>query len=294
VNVQADPAFRMREEEIGRLEVRDQDGNRVPLRTLLSARDSSGPALVNHFNLYPSAELNGVPAPGTSSGDVIRIMDSAAAASLPQSMGFEWTELSLQEILASKDLLSKLVFPLAVLFVFMVLAAQYESWSLPMAILLIVPMCILAALIGVFVVSLDINIFTQIGLVVLIGLAAKNAILVVEFAKQQEDAGKERFEAIVEACRERLRPILMTSFAFILGVVPLITAKGAGAEMRFSLCVAVFSGMLGVTAFGLLFTPIFYKVIRGMTKTEPKVVPPHTGAGELPPTVGGQGAPAVH
>jgi len=295
VNVQADPAFRMRQEEIGRLEVRDQDGNRVPLRTLLSARDSAGPALVNHFNLYPSAELNGVPAPGTSSGDVIRIMDSAAAASLPQTIGYEWTELSLQEILASKDLLSKLVFPLAVLFVFMVLAAQYESWSLPMAILLIVPMCILAALIGVFVVSLDINIFTQIGLVVLIGLAAKNAILVVEFAKQQEDAGKERMEAIVEACRERLRPILMTSFAFILGVVPLIIAKGAGAEMRFSLGVAVFSGMLGVTAFGLLFTPIFYKVIRGMTKEKPKaVVADVHAAGHAPPAAGGQGAPSVH
>jgi multidrug efflux pump len=284
----------MREEEIGRLEVRNNAGERVPLRTLVTIEDAAGPALVNHYNLYPSAELNGVPAPGTSSGDVIRIMDAAAAEALPQTMGYEWTELSLQEILASKDLLSKLVFPLAVLFVFMVLAAQYESWSLPMAILLIVPMCILAALLGVIVVNLDINIFTQIGLVVLIGLAAKNAILVVEFAKQLEETGKERIEAIVEACRERLRPILMTSFAFILGVVPLITAKGAGAEMRFALGVAVFSGMLGVTAFGLLFTPIFYKVIRGMTKTEPKVVPPPTEAGQLPPTVGGQGAPAVH
>ncbi len=263
VNVQSDPSFRTRQEDIGRLEVRNIAGGRVPLATLVKVKDSAGPALVNHYNLYPSAELNGIPAPGTSSGDVITIMNRIAAESLPQTMGFEWTELTLQEILASKDLLSKLVFPLAVLFVFMVLAAQYESWSLPFAILLIVPMCILAALLGVWVVNLDINIFTQIGLVVLIGLAAKNAILVVEFAKQLEEQGKERVEALVEACRERLRPILMTSFAFILGVVPLITAKGAGSEMRFSLGVAVFSGMLGVTAFGLIFTPIFYKVIRG-------------------------------
>jgi len=263
VNVQADPAFRTRVEDIGRLEVRSKTGQRVPLGTLIDIRDSSGPGIVNHYNLYPSAEVNGVPAPGTSSGDVIRIMDAVAADALPDTMGSEWTELSLQELLASKDLLSKLVFPLAVLFVFMVLAGQYESWSLPFAILLIVPMCILAALIGVFVMQLDINIFTQIGLVVLIGLAAKNAILVVEFAKQLEDQGSSRKEAIVEACRARLRPILMTSFAFILGVVPLILAKGAGAEMRFSLGVAVFSGMLGVTVFGLVFTPIFYKVIRG-------------------------------
>jgi multidrug efflux pump len=265
VNVQADPAFRTRVEDIGRLEVRNSAGDRVPLQALVTVKDSAGPALVNHYNLYPAAELNGIPAPGASSGAVIAAMDRLAAGNLPSSMGIEWTELSLQEILASKDLLSKLVFPLAVLFVFMVLAAQYESWSLPFSILLIVPMCILASLMGIFVVNLDINIFTQIGLVVLIGLAAKNAILVVEFAKQQEDAGMERNAAIVEACKERLRPILMTSFAFILGVVPLITAKGAGAEMRFSLGVAVFSGMLGVTAFGLLFTPIFYKVVRGMS-----------------------------
>ncbi|HZM00136.1 MAG TPA: multidrug efflux RND transporter permease subunit, partial [Planctomycetota bacterium] len=279
VNVQADPTFRMREEEIGRLEVRNSRGERVPLRTLVDIKDSAGPALVNHYNLYPSAELNGVPAPGTSSGGVIEIMDRAAEEALPQTMGFEWTELSLQEILASKDLLSKLVFPLAVLFVFMVLAAQYESWSLPLAILLIVPMCILAALLGVIVVNLDINIFTQIGLVVLIGLAAKNAILVVEFAKQLEDTGTERIDAIVGACRERLRPILMTSFAFILGVVPLITAKGAGAEMRYTLGVAVLSGMMGVTLFGIFFTPVFYYVIRWLTSrksasTDAKSAPP--------------------
>ncbi len=173
--------------------------------------------------------------------------------------------------LAAEDLLTKLVFPLAVVFVFLVLSAQYESWSLPLAIILIVPMCILAALIGVVIASLDNNIFVQIGLVVLVGLAAKNAILIVEFAKQLEDEGKPRYEATVEACKLRLRPILMTSFAFILGVVPLVLAKGAGFEMRSTLGIAVFSGMLGVTVFGIFFTPVFYYVIRwfsGRSKSE--------------------------
>jgi multidrug efflux pump subunit AcrB len=177
--------------------------------------------------------------------------------------------------------LTKLVFPLAVLFVLMVLAAQYESWSLPFAILLIVPMCILAAIFGLWLVGLDVNIFAQIGFVVLIGLAAKNAILVVEFSKQLQDEGKSRADAVVEACRTRLRPILMTSFAFILGVVPLVVAKGAGAEMRFSLGVAVLSGMLGVTVFGLIFTPVFYNVIRGYTDrkaAKAKAAKPAAGA----------------
>ncbi|MBM3984715.1 MAG: multidrug efflux RND transporter permease subunit [Planctomycetes bacterium] len=293
VNVQAEPAARMRVEDIGRLEVRNASGDRVPLATLVKVTDSAGPALVNHYNLYPSAEVNGVPAPGTSSGQVIQVMDALVRDTLPQTLGSEWTELTLQEILAGKDLLSKLIFPLAVLFVFLVLAAQYESWSLPFSILLIVPMCILAALMGLFVVNLDINIFAQIGFVVLIGLAAKNAILVVEFAKQLEDEGKEQIEAIVEASKERLRPILMTAFAFILGVVPLITAKGAGAEMRFSLGVAVFAGMLGVTGFGLIFTPIFYRVIRRGSAGKAKADAPAThGQGHAP--AGGHGAPAAH
>jgi multidrug efflux pump len=195
-------------------------------------------------------------------------MESVRATALPSSMGFEWTELTLQQILASKDLLTKLAFPLGVLFVFLVLSAQYESWSLPLSILLIVPMCILAALTGVWLAKLDNNIFVQIGLIVLIGLAAKNAILIVEFAKQLEDSGKPRFEATVEACRLRLRPILMTSFAFILGVVPLVLAKGAGWEMRYTLGLAVFSGMLGVTVFGIFFTPVFYSVIRRLTQSK--------------------------
>jgi multidrug efflux pump len=182
-------------------------------------------------------------------------------------MSFEWTELALQQVLAGNT--AVFVFALGALLVFMVLAAQYESWSLPMAIILIVPMCLLAAIAGVWLVGSDNNIFTQVGLVVLIGLAAKNAILIVEFAKQLEDQGKPRFEATIEACKTRLRPILMTSFAFILGVVPLLLGHGAGAEMRFALGIAVFSGMLGVTFFGVFFTPVFYSVIRGMVRSSP-------------------------
>jgi multidrug efflux pump len=206
------------------------------------------------------------------------MMDSLATASLPSTMGYEWTELTYQQILASKDILTKLAFPLGVVFVFLVLSAQYESWSLPLSIILIVPMCILAALTGVYFAKLDNNIFVQIGLIVLIGLAAKNAILIVEVAKQLEDSGKPRFEATVDACRLRLRPILMTSFAFILGVVPLVLAKGAGAEMRFTLGLAVFSGMLGVTIFGIFFTPIFYYVVRWFTarKQLAAIAPEHS------------------
>jgi multidrug efflux pump len=272
VNVQADPQFRMQKEDIGRLEVRSGDGKRVPLRTLITIKDVTGPAIVNRYQLYPSAELTGNTQPGVSSGQAVSIMDSVGATALPSTLGFEWTELTYQQILASQDLLTKLVFPLAVVFVFLVLAAQYESWSLPLSILLIVPMCILAALVGVVIAHLDNNIFVQIGLVVLVGLAAKNAILIVEFAKQLEDEGKPRFEATVEACKLRLRPILMTSFAFILGVVPLVLAKGAGWEMRSTLGIAVFSGMLGVTVFGVFFTPVFYYVIRwfsGKSATKP-------------------------
>jgi multidrug efflux pump len=282
VNVQADPGSRLRVEDIGALEVRNAAGDRVPLRTLIEVRDVSGPAVVNHYNLYPSAEINGSTAPGISSGEAISIMDDLAEQHLPSTMGFEWTELTLQQILAEKDVLTKLVFPLAVIFVLLVLAAQYESWALPLAIILIVPMCILAALGGLMIWGFPNDIFTQIGLVVLIGLAAKNAILIVEFAKQLEDAGKPRFEATVEACKLRLRPILMTSFAFILGVVPLVLASGAGAEMRKTLGVTVFSGMLGVTIFGIFFTPVFYSVIRKLTAPKRPTTPvaPADGDGD--------------
>ncbi len=261
VNIQAQPNSRLRREDIGRLEVRTAAGKSVPLSTLIKIKNDSGPAVVNRYNSYPSAELNGNPAPGVSSGQATALMDTLSAESLPESMGKEWTEITLQQIIAAKDVMTKLAFPLAVVFVFLVLSAQYESWSLPLSIILIVPMCLLASIAGIWLVGMDNNIFTQIGLVVLIGLAAKNAILIVEFAKARQDQGASRFNATVEACKLRLRPILMTSFAFILGVVPLVLAKGAGAEMRTALGVAVFSGMLGVTLFGLVFTPVFYSVV---------------------------------
>jgi multidrug efflux pump len=292
VNVQADPTYRMQASDIGRLEVRNSKGDRVPLSTLLTIKDMTGPAIVNRYQLYPSAELSGNTQPGVSSGESIAIMETLGKEQLPSTLGFEWTELTYQQILASKDVLTKLVFPLAVVFVFLVLSAQYESWALPVSILLIVPMCILAALAGVVIASLDNNIFVQIGLVVLVGLAAKNAILIVEFAKQLEDQGQPLLEATVDACKLRLRPILMTSFAFILGVVPLVLAKGAGAEMRFTLGVAVFSGMLGVTVFGILFTPVFYYVIRrfsGRGQQRPSPRPPHASE----PRMDGHPAAAV-
>ena len=267
VLVQADRDFRMRREDISRLEVRNSAGEMVPLSTLVTVTDSSGPAVVNHFNLLPSADINGSTLPGTSSGDAIALMEALASPPpegqgvLPPGMEFAWTELSLQQILAGNT--AGIVFALGTVFVFLVLAAQYESWSLPLAIILIVPMCLLAAIAGVWIAGLDNSIFTQIGLVVLVGLAAKNAILIVEFAKQQQDAGLPLSEAVLTAARMRLRPILMTSLAFILGVVPLVLGRGAGAEMRVALGTAVFSGMLGVTVFGIFFTPVFYSLIMG-------------------------------
>jgi multidrug efflux pump len=276
VNVQADARYRLRPEDVGRLRVRNAAGDMVPLETMISVRDVAGPAIVNHYNSKPSAEISGNTGPGTSSGQAIVMMEQISRQELPAGMGFEWTELTFQQIKAGEDLLTKLVFPLAVVFVFLVLSAQYESWSLPLAIILIVPMCLLAAIAGIWLARMDNNIFTQIGLVVLVGLASKNAILIVEFAKELQDQGKAAREATLEACKLRLRPILMTSFAFILGVVPLVLAKGAGAEMRVALGVAVFSGMLGVTIFGIFFTPVFYVVIRwfsGRGQAVPPVKP---------------------
>jgi multidrug efflux pump len=292
VNVQADAGFRLRPQDVGALKVRNANGDMVPLSTMIAIESISGPAIVNHYNLFTSAEIAGNTAPGMGSAQGIALMEQVARAELPSGMGFEWTELTYQQVLAadfeenikSGALPLVLAFPLAVLFVLLVLSALYESWSLPLAIVLIVPMCLLAAIMGVWMVRLDNNIFTQVGLVVLIGLAAKNAILIVEFAKQREDQGKSRLEATVEACTTRLRPILMTSFAFILGVLPLALAKGAGAEMRVGLGVAVFSGMLGVTFFGLFFTPVFYTVIRWFTgrKHVPAKVPESVKATDLP------------
>ena len=259
VNLQADAAFRVRPEQIRNLYTRNTSGGAVPLGTLMDVREINAPDKVMHYNIYPSAEINGNTLPGVSSGDAIRKMEDAAGKTLSDQFGFEWTELTLQEKLAGNSTL--FIFPLCVLFVFLALSAQYESWSLPLVIILIVPMCLFSALVGVFIRGFDNNIFTQIAFVVLVGLACKNAILIVEFAKQQTEAGKDRVEAAVEAARLRLRPILMTSFAFILGVVPLVVAKGAGAEMRQVLGTAVFSGMIGVTIFGILLTPVFFTVV---------------------------------
>jgi multidrug efflux pump len=259
VNIQGEPIWRIRPESIRRLYTRNNSGGMVPLGTLLDIKETNGPDKVMHYNIYPSAEISGNTLPGVSSGQAIQVMEQMAKENLPSQFGFEWTELSLQEILAGNTAIY--IFPLCVLFVFLVLAAQYESWALPLAIILIVPMCLLAAISGVFLRAMDNNIFTQIGFVVLVGLACKNAILIVEYAKQQMDAGHDRREAAVDAAKLRLRPILMTSFAFTLGVFPLVIATGAGAEMRQALGTAVFSGMIGVTFFGIFLTPIFFSVI---------------------------------
>jgi multidrug efflux pump len=259
VNVQGDAPFRTRPESIRDLYTRNNKNQMVPLGTLLDIHEITGPDKVMHYNIYPSAEINGNTLPDVSSGQAIEVMERLADETLPRQFGYEWTELSLQEILAGNSALY--IFPLCALFVFLVLAAQYESWSLPLAIILIVPMCLFAAISGVLIRGSDNNIFTQIGFVVLIGLACKNAILIVEFAKQQMDEGRDRHEAAVEASRLRLRPILMTSFAFTLGVFPLVRAVGAGAEMRQALGTAVFSGMIGVTFFGIFLTPVFFSVI---------------------------------
>jgi multidrug efflux pump len=266
VTVQADAAYRDSAETIGRLKVRNAEGNMVPLASLLVVKPITGPAVVNRYNLYYAADINGRSQPGTTTAQALDLINRIAAEELdPRAFAVEATELSLQEEKAAHNVWALLAFPLGVLFVYMVLSALYESWSLPTAIILIVPMCLSAAIAGVWIAGMENNIFVQIGNVVLIGLASKNAILIVEFAKQREDAGRPRVEAIVEACRLRLRPILMTSFAFILGVVPLVRASGAGMEMRRALGVAVFSGMLGVTLFGLFFTPVFYFTVRWVT-----------------------------
>jgi len=260
VTAQADAPFRREPRDILDLKTRNAEGQMVPLSTLLKVENTTGPDRIIRYNMFPSAEIIGTPAPGTSSGEANALMERLAKETLPPTMGYEWTELTLQEILAGNT--AVFIFPLCVLFVFLTLAAQYESWSLPLAIILIVPMCLFSAISGIFLRGMDNNIFTQIGFVVLVGLACKNAILIVQFAKQRQDEGLKRFDAAVEASRLRLRPILMTSFAFIFGVLPLVFAGGAGAEMRRALGTAVFSGMLGVTLFGIFLTPVFYSIIR--------------------------------
>ncbi|TIW44790.1 MAG: efflux RND transporter permease subunit, partial [Mesorhizobium sp.] len=260
VRAQADQAFRIDRDDILKLKVRSAAGDLVPLGTLVEIRDVTGPSLVQRYNMYVSVPLQGNAAPGVATGTALDLMEGIAAESLPQGTSFEWTELAFQERQTGNT--AVFIFGLSVLFVFLALAALYESWITPFAIVLIIPLSVLAALLGVAFRGLDNNILVQIGLIVLIGLAAKNAILIVEFARQGEERGLDAVQAAVEACRLRLRPILMTAFAFILGVVPLVIASGPGAEMRQSLGTAVFSGMLGVTLFGLFLTPVFYVALR--------------------------------
>ena len=304
VNVQADEKFRRRSSDLKRLRVKSAGVElenqmaaqqakasgkpapppkeiMVPLSTFLSVRDASGPVMVQRYNLYPAAAITSNPAPGTSSGQALAAMERTANEKLPATMKAEWTELALLQ-LETKDTALR-AFVLSVVLVFLVLAAQYESWALPLAVILVVPMCILSAAIGVLYAGQDVNIFTQVGFVVLVGLACKNAILIIEFAKQRADAGATRWEAALDACKLRLRPIIMTSVAFIIGVVPLVLAKGAGAEMRHALGTAVFAGMLGVTAFGLFLTPVFFVVIQrlkeswaGASEPVPEAPPPST------------------
>jgi multidrug efflux pump len=267
VVVQAEGEFRNDPQEVKRLKVRNAVGEMVPLGALLTIREIGGPVILTRYNMYPAVAVVGGTRRGVSSGQGIEAMERLADQTLAQSMAYEWTEINFIQIDAAKNVWNRLIFPLAVVFVFLVLAAQYESWALPLAVILVVPMCILGSLTGVWATHTDINIFTQIGFVVLVGLASKNAILIVEFAKHKhEEGGLSRREATLAACQLRLRPILMTSFAFILGVVPLLTASGAGAEMRHSLGTAVFSGMLGVTLFGIFLTPVFFYVIESLVE----------------------------
>jgi multidrug efflux pump len=269
VNVQADAPFRVDADVVRQLKVRNADGDMVPLGSVIDLRDSAGPVQITRYNMFPAASINGASLPGVSTGDVLRTMETLSEKELPRSMTYEWTELSYLQKQASKieqfrDLRQNpfSAFVLGALLVYFVLAGLYESWSLPLAVILVVPMCLLSALTGIALAAMDVNIFVQVGFVVLVGLACKNAILIVEFARDRQLEGASRFDAAVEAAQVRLRPIIMTSFAFILGVLPLVVAHGAGAEMRQTLGTAVFAGMIGVTLFGLFLTPVFFYVIR--------------------------------
>lgn len=267
VRVQADAPFRARADDIGQLKVRSRTGDMIPLSALLKVQQAAGPERAMRYNGFLSADITGGPAPGFSSGQAQAAAERIAAETLPKGISFEWTELTYQEILAGNSAI--LIFPLSVLLVFLVLAALYESLTLPLSIIMIVPMGLLAALTGVWISGGDNNVFTQIGLVVLVGLSAKNAILMVEFARELEFAGRTPLQAAIEASRLRLRPILMTSLAFIMGVVPLVLSVGAGAEMRQAMGIAVFSGMIGVTFFGIFLTPLFYVMLRALTGNRP-------------------------
>lgn len=267
VRVQADAKFRARADDVGLLKVRSDTGEMVPLSALLKIKESAGPERAMRYNGFLTADLNGGAAPGYSTGQAQAAVEKLAAETFPKGIAFEWTDLTYQEIIAGNS--SLIVFPVALLLVFLVLAAQYESLTLPLSIIMIVPMGLLAAMLGVWLTKGDNNVFTQIGLIVLVGLSAKNAILIVEFARELEFAGRKPVQAAIEASRLRLRPILMTSLAFVMGVVPLVISTGAGSEMRHAMGVAVFSGMIGVTAFGIFFTPMFYVLLRALAGNRP-------------------------
>ncbi|WP_144629850.1 efflux RND transporter permease subunit [Bordetella genomosp. 13] len=267
VRMQADSKFRSQADDIGQLHLRNESGQMVPLGSVLTVNPTYGPDQVVRYNGFTAADISGSPAPGYSSDQAMAAIERIAAETLPAGMGFEWTDLTYQQIIAGNT--AVWILPLCVLLVFFVLAAQYESLTLPLAIILIIPMSIFSALFGVWLTKGDNNLFTQIGLIVLVGLASKNAILIVEFARELEMAGKSTLQAVIEACRLRLRPILMTSLAFIMGVIPLVMSTGAGAEMRHAMGISVFFGMLGVTLFGLFLTPLFYVVIRALGKGKP-------------------------
>jgi hydrophobe/amphiphile efflux-1 (HAE1) family protein len=260
VMVQADEHFRAKPQDALLLKTRNHNGDMVPLGTLMTLKDSHGPITVQRYNGFASSDINGRPGPGVSSGQGIAALEKIARETLPAGMTFSWTEITYQQVVASGAL--AIVLPLCVLLVFLVLAAQYESLSLPLAVILIVPMCMLSAVAGILLMKSEINIFTQIGFFVLIALAAKNAILIVEFARELHEQGRSIVDAALEASRLRLRPIIMTSFAFVFGVLPLVIASGAGAEIRQAMGIATFFGMLGVTLFGVFFTPLFYVVIQ--------------------------------
>src|SRR5260221_2593361 len=279
VVAQADSQFRDRIEDITRLKTRNDKGQMVPLGTLIKVTETHGPDRAMRYNGYPAAEINGAPAAGFSSGQAEALLTKLATENLPKGTAFEWTELTYQRILAGNT--AMYVYPLCLLLVFLVLAAQYESFRLPLAIILIVPMCLLFAITGVWLNGSDNNIFTQIGLIVLVGLACKNAILIVEFAKPKQDERLSRFQPAIEASRLRLRPILMTSIAFIAGVSPLVISRGAVAEMRQAMGVAVFAGTIGVTLYGLCLTPAFYVTLMKLSWKK-KPVPAPGSKADLP------------
>jgi multidrug efflux pump len=272
VIAQADAPYRQKPEDISQFKTRNIRGEMVPLGSLMRVEQSYGPDRAIRYNAYPAADINGAPAPGFSSGQAQATMEALAKQALPHGITYEWTELTYQQILAGDTMF--FIFPLCVLLAFLVLTALYESWTLPLAVVMIVPMGLLSAIFGVWAFGHfgrggDNNIFTQIGFIVLVGLACKNAILIVEFARELEKRGKTLVAAAMEAARLRLRPILMTSFAFIMGVFPLFVTTGAGAEMRRAMGIAVFAGMLGVTFFGLILTPVFYVLLRSLVRLEP-------------------------